>query len=163
MQCFFQNQVIDSYIEADVFFPLRLELFQAIMHDYQECFSISDSTKKDQTFILYGQLISFFYRLLRRIVSKVHLPAEGDWAANQDFDFTGNSLLDLGQFMRNFQFRDAALRVVKATVDIERDRGTLKNKGGTLTLATVVGESLNPFLESGEKKFKNCMRWFSCA
>ena len=49
--------------------------------------------------------------------------------------------------MRKTQFGNPAFRVVKATVDVERDRGTLRNKGVAHAVATAVHEFLNPFLE----------------
>ena len=45
-------------------------------------------------------------------MSKIHLPAEGDWEAIHDFDFTGKSLLVSDELMRKTQPR-------KATVDVE--------------------------------------------
>ena len=51
-------------------FLARLEFFQAIMQDFQQCSNLSQCVSRDQGFFLHGRLMSFFYCLLRRSVSR---------------------------------------------------------------------------------------------
>ena len=51
----------------------------------------------------------------------MHLPIEGDLEANLDFHFPLRSVLVLGSFIGETQFRKCTLRVVKATSDFERN------------------------------------------
>ena len=161
MTCFFQPQAIVSLIVADVYFPSRPNLVQPILQDYQPCFGFSDTTRRDCGSFLYGQSMKFLYCLLRRIVSEVHMLAEGDWKSIHDFEFTGRSLFSLGEMIRKIHIRNAALGFLKATVDDERDRSTLKKKRAAQTAATAVDTSLNPFSESAQI-VKICVWWYSC-
>ena len=135
----FLSASIDLFIPVtDVYLPSRLHLLQAEMQVYQQCCGLSDCTRRDQDVLLYGQLIIFFQCLLQKIVSKVRLPIERDWGAVHGFDFTGKCLWGVNDFMGRTQFRNAALWVVKATVDVERNKGRLKKKGCTHAVATAV-------------------------
>ena len=87
-----------------------------------------------------------FLCLPRRIVLKVCLLSERDWKAINEIDFAGRVLLGCKDFMRENQFWSLALRIAKATVDVERER--LKKKGGADAVTCVVQhESWKLFLE----------------
>ena len=48
MKCLLQPRAIDSYITNDVYFPSRLELFQAILQEIQECFNVGCTNRRNQ-------------------------------------------------------------------------------------------------------------------
>ena len=109
--CFFQRKAIDSYKTNGAYFPSRLELVQAITQNFQLCSNVGCTNGCCQGFFFYGQLISFFYGLLGRILSRVFLPPKEDWEIVHELDFYGKILLGLTDFMRKTQFRLSVLRV----------------------------------------------------
>ena len=92
-------------------------------------------------------MTSFFYCLLRRLVSKAYLPSEGDWKSLHEFNFTGKSLLGLSVFMRKTQLRNSTVRVRKVTLEVEREKSKKKGGADAVKLA-VVYETLNSFSDS---------------
>ena len=135
-----------------MYFVSRLELFSAVMQDFQQCFPLH-SNRGDQGFFFYGQLTSFFYCFFRRIVPKNCLPTETDSESIHEFDVSGKTRFGLGNFMKKNQFRNSALRVAKATVVVKR--GMSKKKSGAHAVISVVLEELvNPFLESARNYLK---------
>ena len=76
-------------------FESRLELFKVIMQDYREYFRRLSDVRRDQVFLLCGQMLDFLHRLLRRIVIRDCLPEEDDWLALLEFDFTNVQLLSV--------------------------------------------------------------------
>ena len=63
------------------------------MHDIHQSFGVCGVNRCDQRLFLFGHLLAFLYRLLRRINSKSNLSAEKDWDNNHCFDCTGFSFL----------------------------------------------------------------------
>ena len=99
-------------------------------------------------------MTSFFYCLLRRIVSKVCLTTESDWESVHKFDSAGKAILG---FMKKPHYWNFALRVAKATVEVERERereSGQKNIGEQTVTSVVLEELLNPFLESARNYLK---------
>ena len=115
----FQPQRFDYYITSDLYFPSRLELFQAIMQDFQQCFNLSHTNRRDQGFFVHRQLISFFFCLLRRIVSGVIFLGRGRLRSS---DFASKILLGLTYFMRKSKCRHFIFRAAKSTVGMERQK-----------------------------------------
>ena len=150
--CLFQHQGIDSYITDNPFFLSHLEVFQAIMQDFYQNFKVCGANRCDQGFFLFGQLLGFFYRLLRRIISKSNLPAEEEWDSVHCFDFTGFSFLAFAELVKESHFPTAALRV-RASVDVERQKWQGKSNSQVVT-ASVVKKTLTPFLESARNYMK---------
>ena len=92
------------------------------MEEVQHCFNLNQRLKRDQGFFLHGRLTSYVFCLISRIVSKVYLPSERDWESLKEFDFVGNSVSGVGDFMRKTQFRNSAVRVAKVTVVVVGER-----------------------------------------
>ena len=59
---------------------------------------------------------------------KLSLPCEEDWDGIHTFDFTGCNFLAVGEFMKKTQFRSSALRVVKTSLDVEKEKGSQRRK-----------------------------------
>ena len=105
---------------------------------------------RDQGCFVCGQLCDFLHRLLRRIVSRCCLPAEWDWDTLRSFDFAVSELLGIPEFMLRTEFRAKVLKVARSKFDVERERGK-KGKSGVVA-KTVMGESLNPFIDQGRTR-----------
>ena len=80
------------------------------------------------------------------------LPAEWDWDALQSFDFAVGELLGIPEFMQKTEFRAKVLKVARSKIDVERERGK-KGKSDAVAM-TVIGESLNPFIDQGRQYIK---------
>ena len=100
--------------------------------------------RRDQSIVLYGQLASFSYCLLQRILPKVYSKNERDWEAFREFDFTGKTQLGLLDFMRKNVFQNSALRVAKVTMDME-EKNSKKESGAHAVTSIVVDETLYLF------------------
>ena len=66
---------------------------------------------------------------MQRIVAKLSLLCEENWDESLVFDFTGCTILALGDFMKKTQFRSSALRVVKASVAVASGKGEVGGEG----------------------------------
>ena len=98
---------------------------------------------------LYDQLTSFFFCLLRRMVSKVHLTKGGGSEVIHNFDVTGNGFLCSVDSTRETHFCEAVLKVVKANSDVENSTESF-----TPAVATAVSDEFwNRFLESTQRLF----------
>ena len=71
------------------------------------------------------------------------LPTKGDWEAFHDFVFIGMVLMCLGDFMKKTQFWSSAMRVAKATVEVEMERSK-KKCGSHAETSVVLDESSYP-------------------
>ena len=143
---------MDSQVTGDPYFEARLELFKVIVQEYREAFKRSTVPGRDQGFFLCGQMCDILHRLLRRVVSRDCLPSEWDWDALQSFDFSVGELLGIPEFMRKTEFRSKVLKVAKSKNDVERERGK-KSRSDTVA-KTVLGESVNPFIDQGRQYVK---------
>ena len=94
----------------------------------------------------------FLNRLLRTIVSRNCLPAEGDWDALRSFDFTVGELLGTPEFMRKTEFPAKVLKVARSKIDVERERG--KKGKSDVVAKTVMRDSFNPFIDQGRQYIK---------
>ena len=54
-----EGQTFDEQVTGDDFFECRLELFKVIVQDYREAFKRSSCPRRDQGFVLCGQMLSF--------------------------------------------------------------------------------------------------------
>ena len=75
----------------------------------------------------FGQLMGFTYRLLKRTVTKSSSLGEDDSDAIHNFRRGGKTFVDDSNFMQKSRFRTAALGVVKASVDVEKERTKKKS------------------------------------
>ena len=105
---------------VDEFLECNLQLFKVIPQDYREVFKPSAVSERDHCFFFNGQKLDF----LHRIVQRSSLPGEKDWEALRDFDFSSVELLDVPSFMDDTEFQAKAMRVAKAKIDVEREKGT---------------------------------------
>ena len=149
-----QPQAIDSYLTGDSCFFPRLEIFRSIMQDYQQIFGVCGTDWRDQGFFVFGKLLNFSYRLLRKIFAKLRLPAIKDWDLIHCFDFTGPSFLSIGDFTKKCLFRTATLRVLELSMDVETERSRKKYSTQIVT-TSLVKKTLTLYLESTRihKKF----------
>ena len=97
-------------------------------------------------------MCDFLHRLLRRIVSRSCLPSEWDWDALRSFDFAVSELLGIPEFMQKTELRSKVLKVAKSKIDVERERG--KKARSDTVAKTVMGESLNLFIDQGRQYIK---------
>ena len=138
------GQLIDEYNMGDDFFVAMVDLLQHLVRDFRESFSSISDERRNQGFFFHGQMVSFLYLILRRILPCRKLPKEDDWDKLKCFDFLRKDLLESEQFMLKTGFRDRALSVVKEHIDVEKTRGS-----GTCSAATaVINASCNPFLDA---------------
>ena len=127
-------------------------MFKVIVQDYREAFKRSTVPSRDEGFFLCGQMRDSLHRLLRRIVSRSSSPAEWDWDALRSFDFAASELWDIPEFIQKAEFRAKVLKVARSKIDVERERG---KKGKSDAVAkTVMGESVNPFIDQGRHYIK---------
>ena len=71
-----QGQAFNVQVTGDEFFEYRMELFKVIVQVYSEAFKCSSCPRRDQGFLLCGQMLNFLHWLLRRIVERDTLPDE---------------------------------------------------------------------------------------
>ena len=122
------------------------------VRDYHEAFKRTTGPTRDQGFFLCGQMCDFLHRLLRRIVSRSCMPDEWDWDALRSFDFSVGELLSIPKFMQKTESRAKALRGARSKIDVARERG--KKSKFDAVAKTVMGESLNPFIDQGRQYIK---------
>ena len=124
-------------------------MFQAFLQDFQQCFNVGRTNRRDQEFFLLGQLFSVFHCVLRRIVSRVFLPPEGEWEAIHDFKFIGSTLLELIDFVRKTQLRTSVLRVANPNMDMGRVKSKKKLRAHAM-ISAAIDDSSNLFRVSAE-------------
>ena len=78
--------------------------------------------KRDQGFLLCGQMLVFLHRLLQRIVSRESLTEKNDWDALLGFEFVYAQLSSISQFMEKTEFRTKAMRAVKGRINVEKKK-----------------------------------------
>ena len=117
------------------------------MQNYWETFRRSSDVRRDQRFLLCGQMLDFLYCLLRRIVTRDCLPEEDDWDSLLDFDFTNVDFLSVSQFMEKTEFRTEAMRAAKGRINVEREKN--EKVRTDVVAGTVMGEMFNPHIDQG--------------
>ena len=145
------GQAFDSQVTGGPYFEARLELCKVIVQDYSEAFKRSTVPNRDQGFFWCGQMCDFLHRLLRRIVARSCLPAEGDWDEFRSFDFAVE-LLGIPEFMQKAEYWAKLLKVARSKIDVERERG--KKAKSDVVAKTVMGGSFNPFIDPGRQFIK---------
>ena len=93
-------------------------MLKVILQDYREAFRRCCVVKRDQGFFLCGQMLDFFHRLLRRIVSRDSLPDENGWDALLGFEFVDAQLLTVSQFMEKTEFLTKTMRAAKGRISV---------------------------------------------
>ena len=147
-----QGQAFDVQLTGDNNSECRLELFKVIVQDYREALKRSSHPRLDPGFFLYGQMLDFLHRLLRRIVECDTLPDESDWETLLQYDFNLTKFLDVPSFMDKTDFWAKALRVTKLKIDVEREKLKLQKSSETVA-CSVIGATFNPFLRLDDHTF----------
>ena len=123
-----------------------MDLFHNLFSDYLQSFAQLKEQRREQGFLLYGQMVNFLHRLIRRVLQRASLPQEDDRDSIDRSDFVKKELLSNEQFMVKTTVKDRALTVVKAQIDVEKSR---KKSGGSRKAATfVIVEEYTPFNEA---------------
>ena len=142
------REAFNVQVTVDESFEFPLQLFKVSTKDYRDAFQRSAVSKRDQDFLLNGQLLDFRHRFIRCIVQRGSLSEEKDWKALRDFDFSSVKFLDLRSYMEKTDFLAKPMRVAKSKTDIEREKGK-PSKPSALIVRSVMGEVLNPFIDNG--------------
>ena len=79
------------------------------------------------------------------MVKRSHLPDETDSDQFQSFDLSMIELLSVPDFRQTLEFCVKELKVAQSKIDVERDRG--KKTKADVVAKTVMGETLNPFVD----------------
>ena len=116
------RQAFDAQVVGDGFFESGSELFKVLLQDYREAFRLPSAAKTDQSFFWFGQMLDFFHRLLRRIISRESLPVEKDWDALLVFDVTDVELLFVSHFMEKTEFGTKAIRAARGRIEVETEK-----------------------------------------
>ena len=132
---------------GDDLFESRLDLFKVNMQDYRKSFRRSSNVRRDEGFLLCGQMIDFLHRLLRRIVTRDCLPEEDDWDELVEFDLTNAQFLPVSQFMEKYDFRTKAMRAAKGRINLEKEKN--KKLRTEVVAGAVMGEMFNPHVDRG--------------
>ena len=133
---------------GDEFFECRCELFKVITQDYRKEFKRSTSPKRDQGFLLFGQILDSLHRLLQRIVERDTLPDESDWETLRLYNFTSTNFLEVPSFMEKTVFRTKVMRVAKSKNDVEQEKAKRHNSSEVVA-RSINGATFNPFFDSG--------------
>ena len=107
---------------GDDLFESRLGLFKVIMQNYRESFWGSSDVRRDQGLLLYGQMLGFIHRLLRRVVIRDCLREEDDRDALLEFGITNVQFLSVSQFMEKTEFRTRAMRAASGWINVLREK-----------------------------------------
>ena len=148
VKCLFQPQGIYSCITANFYSLSRLDLFQAIKQNFYQSFGVCGANRCDQGFFLFGQLLGFFY--VAEDNSTVKFTSWGRFGQYSLLRFYGCSFLTIAEILKESHFQTAAQRVVKASVDVDRQKSKKKASSKVVT-ASVVNEILTPYLEFAGK------------
>ena len=103
--------------------------------------------KRDQGFLLCGQMLDFLHCLLHRIISQESLPEEDGCDALLGFEFVDAQLLSISQFMEKSEFRTKAMRAAKGRINVAKEKGR-KSKTDVIA-STVMGIIFNPHVNQG--------------
>ena len=71
-------------------------------------------------------MITFFHRVLHRILPHRHLSKEDEWDNLKCFDFLGEDSLENDQFMLKAFLRDRALSSVKEQINVGKKKGEVE-------------------------------------
>ena len=91
---------------TDDFYLANLDLLQHLVRDHRESLLSISHERWDRGFFLYGQMVSFLHRILRRILPQRILSQKDGWDGLKSFGFLGKEMLENEQFMLKTSFCD---------------------------------------------------------